>query len=204
MNFKIPSIAGAVFFLLFFLINLAQGNSFFVIFTRSLFSGAAVFGFLFGVIFLFKNVLKIDLSADAEGSYDSDDVGDAKGENVDISIDDKVDPFDYNNYNDNKSDATESSGDYETSDYGDKNDTNDGEDQNFFNTNRFSDLDEKIDDVEDIADLGGSKNSMGAENEYKSDNNFDNSATLKEKLGYEATNEELAKAVQTMIKRDKS
>lgn len=204
MNFKIPSIAGAVFFLLFFLINLIQGNSFFVVITRSIFSGAVVFGLLFGILFLFKEVLKIDLSAGAEGSGDSEDTSDAKGENVDISIDDKVDPFDYNNYNDNKSDDSDDSGNYETSDYGGKNDINDGEDQNVFNSNRFADLDERLDDVEDISDLSGSKNSLESESEYKSDNNFDNAATLKEKLGFEATNEDLAKAVQTMIKRDKS
>ncbi|HQB62208.1 MAG TPA: hypothetical protein PK899_11195, partial [Spirochaetota bacterium] len=129
MNFKIPSIAGAVFFILFFLINLAQGNSFFVIFTRSLFSGAAVFGFLFGAVLLLKNVLKIDLSASEEGS---DGDADAKGENVDISIDEKVDPFDYNNYNDDKSGSTEIAGENETSDYENKSDANGGENQNFF------------------------------------------------------------------------
>ncbi|HOF01905.1 MAG TPA: hypothetical protein PK385_10910 [Spirochaetota bacterium] len=201
MNFKIPSIAGAVFFILFFLINLAQGNSFFVIFTRSLFSGAAVFGFLFGAVFLLKNVLKIDLSASEESS---DGDADAKGENVDISIDEKVDPFDYNNYNDDKSDSTEIAEESETSDYENKNDANDGENQNFFYSDKFSDLDEKIDNVEDITALDESTSSMGSENEYSYDNDSDNSATLKEKLGYEATNEELARAVQTMIKRDKS
>ena len=201
MNFKIPSIAGAVFFILFFLINLAQGNSFFVIFTRSLFSGAAVFGFLFGAVFLLKNVLKTDLSASEESS---DGDADAKGENVDISIDEKVDPFDYNNYNDDKSDSTEIAEESETSDYENKNDANDGENQNFFYSDKFSDLDEKIDNVEDITALDESTSSMGSENEYSYDNDSDNSATLKEKLGYEATNEELARAVQTMIKRDKS
>jgi len=82
-NFKVPAISGGIGFVLIFFINMIVGNSFFVIFTRSLLYGVIVFSVFLGVIILFKNYLSVD--------SEEREVAEEKAKpNIDITVDDQV------------------------------------------------------------------------------------------------------------------
>jgi hypothetical protein len=58
---KIPAIAGGITFVLFFIINIIVGNGFFTIFLRALISSAIVFGMIMGLIFLYEKYLTSEM-----------------------------------------------------------------------------------------------------------------------------------------------
>jgi hypothetical protein len=83
-NFKIPSISGAIGFILIFFINIIVGNTFFVVITRSLLYGGIVFAVFFALVFLFRNFL-----SDAALDKDTVETKDKKNEGVDITVSDE-------------------------------------------------------------------------------------------------------------------
>jgi hypothetical protein len=65
---KLPIIAGIAGFLIIFFVNIIGGNSFFVVFFRSLIYGAVTFGVFYGVRFIFKDFLNLNLTPGEENT----------------------------------------------------------------------------------------------------------------------------------------
>ena len=189
MNFKIPSIAAGVVFIIILLVNLVRGNSFFVVITRSFVSGAVVFGLFFGMIYVLIEVLKIELTGgDKKTKEDSD-------ESVDIVVGE--DSFDTNSYNDDEV-------------LGDKTGFQDDDsletDESAFSKESLDggldDLDEKLGKIDDSDIDSGDNYDEGTTSAFDS-SRIEKGQNLKEKLGYDATNEDLAKAIRTVLKQDR-
>lgn len=168
MNFKIPAIVSAVFFVLIFIINIIVKNSILDIFMRSVISAILVFGIVFGVIFVLVDILKIDFSQASESAPPPPQ----QGAEVDYVIGD--DPI---GGEIGESQASNEEGQHEV-----------------------IDIKPNIDE--------NSYESESTEEEYYEDDMADSMSvdaageTIKEKLGMDASAEDLAKAVKTVIKRD--
>lgn len=177
MDFKVPSIASAIVFVLIFLINLIKGNTFGIVMLRSFVSAAITFGLFFAVMFVFKTVLGIS-SDDFGGDSSPDDSDDVLGQNFDATIGD----------DESSSDITPENADYSDSDVADNDESADisgTDDDNFLTEEGHSYEDEGFADVGTSS--SGSKTSEEA---------------IRDTLGYDASAEDLAKAIRTIIPRD--
>ncbi len=182
MNFKVPSIASAVVFVLIFLINLIVGNSFGINLLRSFISAAVTFGLFFAMMFVFKSVLGVsaeDLQDESDSSGD-----DGIGQNFDATVGDDESGSDIQSGNDDYS-AGESSDSGESAEISDSGgEYSDGGDD-------FLPSEEHSYEEEGFADAGTSDSGGNVDGD-----------TIREKLGYDATAEDLAKAIRTIIPRD--
>ena len=183
MNFKVPSIASAIVFVLIFLINLIKGNNFGIVLLRSFISAAVTFGLFFAMMFVFKTVLGVS-SEDLQDEPDSDN-DNSVGQNFDATVGDD--------------DGAAADTAIDTNDYSDSGaDTSEG--------------DGSSDEMSDSAGAGYDDFLPGEEHSYEeegfaeagtseSSGNLDGD-TIREKLGYDASAEDLAKAIRTIIPRD--
>ena len=180
MDFKVPSIASAIVFILIFLINLIKGNNFGIVMLRSCISAAVTFGLFFAMMFVFKSVLGVS----SEDLQDEPDTDDGIGQNFDATVGDDESSPDVSPKNSDYQEAdtadnvesaeiSDSGGDY--GDGGD--DFLPGEDHSY--------------EDEGFVDAGTTDSGINVDGD-----------TIREKLGYDATAEDLAKAIRTIIPRD--
>jgi len=184
MNFKVPGIASAIVFVLIFLINLIVGNGFGINVLRSFISAAVTFGLFFAMMFVFKTVLGV--SADDLQNDSSDSDGDNEtGRNFDATVGDEEyhvadTAIDTNDYSENEANTSETAA------------SSDGEsDSAEANEDDFLPGEEHSYEEEGFADAGTSDSSGNLDGD-----------TIREKLGYDASAEDLAKAIRTIIPRD--
>lgn len=170
MNFQIPIIGGIVTFFLVLILNIVNGNSFLMLFVRSLISAVLVFGVLFGVFYVFKDILKIDINATEKGDVNT----------VDVSVGDEQEDME-------KSTVSEDLEKIEN-----ESPALTPEDVNF---SRDEDLPyeegEKKYTDEDIY-----------EESYTSTTNSKKNMSVKDILGYDASAEDLAKAIKTKLGKE--
>lgn len=205
MDFKFPAIFGIIVFFLIFFINIIVGNSFLIIVLRSLLTGGIVFLIVFGIIFLFKNVFKIDLNSSiSEDSKIGDKLNSEVTDNVDLVVDDNIDTKDYNEEYKNIDLDKENSSDSDV-------DSKESFKESFIEEKDLNEIkSSKIDDIGDIGDInidddiGGSDlgDDKFKDNSMTKDSNLSTEDIIKEKLGYNVTNQEIAKAIRTVLKRD--
>jgi len=225
MDFKFPAIFAIIIFVLIFFINLIVGNSFLVILLRSLLTGSLVFLIVFGTIYFFKNVLKIDFSSETLGEIK--DFGKEKkreDEGVDVVIDDNIDTTNYNEESngleqdklgEDKLENIKVLGDSENIEVNNElgNELDNKEELSTEKNKNF--IDSKIEDLDSLTsstllDVESDETEMTTSNsDFNSsymddkDSNLSTSEIIKKKLGYEASNEEIAKAIKTVLKRDR-
>ncbi|HOV14952.1 MAG TPA: hypothetical protein PK771_11750 [Spirochaetota bacterium] len=173
MNFQIPIVGGIITFVLVFILNLIGGNSFGLLLIRSLITGGLVFGILFGVIYVLKDILKIDFNTTESSNPEEN--------KVDISVDDET--LGEVRNSEGFSDDGGGGGDDELSD-GDVSFSESNESGEFEN-------DEKL----------GLDNSS-FEDTFSTPSNSKENKSLKDILGYEASTEDLAKAIKTKLSKD--
>ena len=183
MNFKVPSIASAVVFVLIFLINLIVGNSFGINLLRSFISAAVTFGLFFAMMFVFKSVLGVS-AEDLQDESDSDDDDDGIGQNFDATVGDDESGSDIQSENEDYSAG-------ETSDSGESAEISDSGGEYSDDGDDFLPSEEHSYEEEGFADAGTSDNGGNVDGD-----------TIREKLGYDASAEDLAKAIRTIIPRD--
>jgi len=191
MNFKIPLIGSVIIVVLLLIINLIQGNSLLATILRSLVSGVFVYGIIFGVHFVLVEVLKIDLSSSKEdnSAFHSDE------NKVDLTVND-----DFSDENIAENVATRDS--EESLSYGDVT-----ENTSYSSSDEASSSDEYGENISSTISSGMNTgidtSSYGSnddtEGEYVSPKDEYSS---KEKLGFEASPEELAKAIRSKIQKE--
>lgn len=184
MNFKVPGIASAIVFVLIFLINLIKGNNFGILMLRSFISAAVTFGLFFAMMFVFKTVLGVS-AEDLQDEPSDSDGDDETGRNFDATVGDEDNSvadtaIDTNDYSESVADTSEN----DVASDGESDSTENNEDD-------FLPGEEHSYEEEGFADAGTS-DSLG---------NVDGD-TIREKLGYDASAEDLAKAIRTIIPRD--
>ncbi|HOJ63103.1 MAG TPA: hypothetical protein PLE45_01670 [Spirochaetota bacterium] len=207
MDFKIPTIFAGIVFVLIFFINLIVGNSFLIVMFRSLLSGGLAFLIVFGVMYVFKNVLKIEINSNGEID-NSSDLKSETSDAIDLVVDDNIDTKDYN-YNKEKIEIEENKDEEESklneSELDEKIDSlsNDDVKENKDKDDLFTDISEmKVDDFDDKSLLEKDNFEKESEDENGGNIETETSEIIKDKLGYNATNEEIAKAIRTVLKRD--
>jgi len=207
MDFKIPTIFAGIVFVLIFFINLIVGNSFLIVMFRSLLSGGLAFLIVFGVMYVFKNVLKIEINSNGEID-NSSDLKSETSDAIDLVVDDNIDTKDYN-YNKEKIEIEENKDEEESklneSELDEKIDSlsNDDVKENKDKDDLFTDISEmKVDDFDDKSLLEKDNFKKESEDENGGNIETETSEIIKDKLGYNATNEEIAKAIRTVLKRD--
>ncbi len=228
---KLPAFISAGIFVLFFIINLAVGNTFGVIFLRSLISAAVVFALAFGFIFLLENYFDInfkDIGREAKTETPADK------ESVDIMLDDEEiaeKPGDEDTagesndtqfeYNENSEDFT---GDIEVESAG-------GDEPDVSSNSSTGETDEyeqennpdKSGEIGDLnldnysANIGGSGDDYGfagaesSEDAGSNDTNQsmdysnikpDDGRMLKDKIGFDISYDDVAKAIRTKLKEE--
>jgi hypothetical protein len=180
-NFKIkePLICGAIVFAFIFFENLFIGNGALQSIIRSIISGVFTFGLAFGLLFVVGKFKKeIDKGEEKKESRTSSS-NDVVGSNVDYTIDDEI----------------------KNSDIEEKKDTSfDGED------NKVGDSEEQTYTFEDFSDDDMKNNEDFSSSEVDETTDYyarpDNSEKTKEILDMNVTEEEMARAVRTILKRD--
>lgn len=205
MDIKIPALVTLVLTLLIIIINIIRGNPVSAVFVRALFSGVLIFGILMGIGFVFKNVLKIDFS-DSQGpaaggseEHDGDDASDSQfSPTVDYVVNDEDGGTD-----DLDADVLGEEGGQMLDELGDEDDGLSG--SSSIGGGGMSIGDES--DIEEAEEVG--EDVMGSYEDYNSDEEGSHTPTvnsdgdtIKEKLGFDASSEDLAKAVKTVLKRD--
>ena len=176
MNFQVPILGGVITFAVVFLLNLVNKNSFGMVVIRSLLAGGLIFGIGLGVVYILKDLLKIDFSGKEENSDDNS----IEENKVDISVDDEI---------------TENSG---VEDDTVENSFEKYSDEDMVFSDQSNTSDENKDDNDEDMGFGASP--------FNGDRSMDNSLkdgkSIKDILGYEASPEELAKAIKTKITKD--
>ncbi|MCG8572417.1 MAG: hypothetical protein MJB14_19975 [Spirochaetes bacterium] len=201
MNFKVSALITVVFSFLILIINILNNNSFILILIRLVISGALIFGIITLVQFLFTSVVKIDLS-DSESKISESE------STVNYVVDDNTTAnFDEPNQGENALAENK----LDNIDMGHESDTT--VDQEEATSISGSESDYAVDDVEDMADDVPSSTEGYDESDIV-DNSQDNymenrpdinaeGTTIKDKLGVNATPEEIAKAIKTKLNEDK-
>ncbi|MBN2545421.1 MAG: hypothetical protein JXB50_06470 [Spirochaetes bacterium] len=236
-DLQIPLITASIFFIMIFAVNIFK-NTLFVTISRSVFSGVFVFFIIFGIIYLFKFILKIDVDDTGTLTSESED----EEPSVDITLDDETGAesnIDYKNTNiitdgdeniaeiynpedtetyDNVS-AEELSLDSENIDDIEKLDKESSEQaakieskNNDLNKQELKENKEEkeikedkgIMDTEDYNIDEIVKNPEDDDFEYYPNDDLDDAEKpLKDRLGFDVSYEDLAKAIRTEMKRDK-
>lgn len=190
MNPIVAGVIAGICSLIIMIINLVKGAGLFGIIVNPIFSGVLIFGIIIAVQFVLSKFIGIDF--DEKTSYDKT----ATGENVDFTVSDDV--VDTNKYD--ESDLSVDEGAADTSA-----DSNLNADS-FVETN-FGTI-ENVDDYE----TGSGMDNLGSDN-YADDNianssvigGFDDGkreAKVSKALGFDASYEDMAKAIRTTLKRD--
>lgn len=221
---RIPAIAGGATFVLFFIINIIAGNGFFTIFLRSLISGGIVFGMIMGLIFLYEKYLISELQ-------ESDVDNKAEDQNVDILLDDEKTEEAPNINENTNNEETQFSFDsnFESTSDLDNIETSINEKDESMNkksdtgNDNFSDDLTKSDstgelNLDDIStNIGKSDDGYSFDsddtNDYSNDESSEQSIdyseykggegkTLKDKIGFDVSYDDVAKAIRTKFKEE--
>jgi hypothetical protein len=221
-NIKIPLIAGIIIFFLVLLINIFSGNSFSVIIMRSFLSLVISFGLIYGAIFVLTDVLKIDFNVTEQEGYDKEpenkvnimvddmDVTDMKNE-TSFESDDDLHPNDISNESEiNENDSFISKNDdMKTNDEYMNEDQDSDKGQNSSGMSDLGDVDfgnrgTSFDDTQETYDQTGQNENIDQTEqiERKDTDSYSNSSSVKDKLGMNATTEDLVKAIRTKISKD--
>jgi hypothetical protein len=198
---KIPLITAFVIFILAFFMNIASGNSFLVIILRSFVSFAISFGLIFGASYVLTDILKIDFSPSSEPEE-----GESHEESkVNIMVDD-MDVSDLRDESpvDDGGDGMEQDGIQTGNDSGENDgflqDEQDDAVENGVNGDEANSQDENTSGMN--ADNTADINREGDDTEGKKDQINVSSNTVKDKLGINASTEDLVKAIRTKISKD--
>jgi len=158
-------------------------------------------------MYVFKNVLKIEINSNGEID-NSSDLKSETSDAIDLVVDDNIDTKDYN-YNKEKIEIEENKDEEESklneSELDEKIDSlsNDDVKENKDKDDLFTDISEmKVDDFDDKSLLEKDNFKKESEDENGGNIETETSEIIKDKLGYNATNEEIAKAIRTVLKRD--
>jgi|GEM_PF-4337374 len=211
-------IAGSIFILLSILLNIIAHNSIFVIIFKSLLSGIFIAGITFGIVVFFTKYLGMDFD-----NINNDEMKDNTDPMVDIVVDDNININNEENDMDNDFNVMEnnnklSSGDNKDNssnddtlgdndfgnDYNDENENNNVETGD--DSNKITEDDTKI-DLENIdGDLSDSfsldEDGNDADNGNAIDESDDIDVELKDKVGFEVSFEDVAKAIRTKMRDD--
>lgn len=204
-NIKIPLISGIIIFFIVLVVNIASGNSFPVVILRSLISLIVSFGLFFGASYVLTEVLKIDFSASADGE---------NTEETENKVDITVDDMDMSEVSDSVENIGENEDELEPQDINMES-TSDGlqsESVMEENDTSFSSADDQEYDndavVEDSDYEDQDNGIMTGQNEnveeaYRSEqNNETDIPNIQDKLGINASPEDLARAIRTKMAKD--
>ncbi len=250
-DLKAPLITASIFSILIFLINIFK-NTLFVTVSRSILTGALVFIIIYGIMYLFKNVLRLDADTAETRAPEAEN----EEPSIDIMLDDESGAADKINYN--KANIIED-GDENAAEIYNTSDTENYDNVSVEELSLDSDHIDDIDKIESLKneqqpglDKAESKKSASAkpekteyretkaakeiredndlmdtedynmeeivknpENEdfknpedddfeyYPKDDLKDTEKPLKDRLGFDVSYEDLAKAIRTEMKRDK-
>ncbi|OHD11728.1 MAG: hypothetical protein A2086_09770 [Spirochaetes bacterium GWD1_27_9] len=183
MDIKIPLIGSIIIFIIIFFMNILNGNSFSVLIVRSLISGLIVFGLLFGVIFFLKDILKIDFSTQTP----KDNTENPSDNKVDFVVGDEEEGSGDSLLNSNSSNFNQDEENITTSDDG-------GGFSSISSDNKF---DESIDSG--VSDFNAGDTTGFGNISSSGDSGQRN---IKDVLGFDASPEELAKAIKTKMNKD--
>jgi len=181
-NFKIKKsiICGSIVLFIVLIENLIIGNGFIAAFFRSIISGIFTFGLSFGLIFLVSKIKNdITESDKTNNSSEGENNGKDVGTNVDYLVDDNVsggsnsDNIEYGN--------ALSAGDKEETPY------------SFENFDSDTDTDTNSEDISDIEDKGSNTGFYSKPS---------NSEKAKEILDSNISEDDMARAIRTVLKRD--
>jgi hypothetical protein len=191
--------------------NIISLNSFFVIITRSFISALLTFGIFFGVYYVLNDILKIDLTS-TEKSSDADDetknkvdltVGDDLSENKEDNLEEEKFDFAENEFNDSESHEKPENVEMESAENVDSTENQDEdsvkEDMNFdtgIDYNSTMDNIKSLDDTEETVESDEVDVMPGKNNTYNKGD------SVKDKLGMDASPEDLVKAIRTKMQRD--
>lgn len=220
---KVAIITGFISFLIIFTANIFR-NSFSVTFFRSVFTFLSVAGIIYLVQFLFKHFFNLDLiNSNSTGSDKSEE---SNKENINLTIGD--DDFSFDRETDKKEEIKNSDTEnFQQEEFNTDMEFDTKEEDSIINKknldeetmfkNSEQNTEEEIekninsDDIFDTAFYDDNKtdNKTIEESDYNnselaaSDDVTNVEKPLKERLGYDATYEELAKAIRSELKRDK-
>ncbi|HBD94585.1 MAG: hypothetical protein A2015_14245 [Spirochaetes bacterium GWF1_31_7] len=197
-----PIFAGllsVVCMVIIFIVNLIKGIALFPLLVKTILGGIFVFLIIGLVQFIFSSVLNIDFSAKKQTP---EDVEGEVGNNVDFTVHDE-DHSENNesNFQNEMNDYKEESYANEDSGSNDESNSVDSvgfEETDFTNIGKIDDYDKDIDNYENTGydssgyDLKSSSNNTGKNTEE----------LINQKMGFNASVEDMAKAVRTTLKRE--
>ncbi len=197
-----PVVAGllsVICMVIIFIVNLIKGVALFQLLVKTILGGIFVFLIIGFVQFIFSNILNIDFTTKKEKNEEAE--GEV-GSNVDFTVhDEEHSENSDSNFQNEMNEYKEESYTNEYSGSGDDSNSNDSagfEETDFTNIGKIDDYDKDIDSYENAGydsrgyDLKSSSNSTGKNTEE----------LINQKMGFNASVEDMAKAVRTTLKRE--
>lgn len=198
MNLMFTGILSVIFMLIIFIINIAKGTSIPGVLLRTLIGTGVIFGIIAAVQFVLSSILNIDFSA----AKDNDEA--SPGTKVDYTVGDDDVEYDPSQSSEQRMEINEDEyEEYSNESYEDSK-SYDSNDAVAFQESDFSNL-EKIDEYDDNIENYEGKGYDSSGYDIKSSNDIagkDKEEIINSKLGFNASVEDLAKAVRTTLKRE--
>ncbi len=191
-------VIGVVVAVINIIVNAISGNPFFTVILRAIVTALLTSGLVYGIFFVFIDILKVDFSSSDDSAATNSEDGD-----VDITVDDRIsedklraEGFDAADDENIENDAglQEST---DTSDSDDNNDTGSkGSDRDYsaYNSNHYESADDDKDDY-------GSDGYSDLKSNSKA-GSYDREKHISDMLGFDVTPEDMARAIKTKLKRD--
>ena len=211
-SLKVPIIIGVIGFVLIFIINLIVGNTFLVSIARSFFYGFTVFGITYGIAFVFKNYLGIDLEFNKINDKDDESIVDIVVGNEDNDEHKEIEDADESEtqyqYSPDMNDAEGVEGDNAKKDFSEESNFDSSEfDLKYNNENKESSKEpneyeaeidsdnevlESVNDKEEIEDVVGAESDESESLDRLSDLSYDSERVEDDNYSTEDENSEMS------------